>query len=111
MLSEAPDLVLGFNSGYRVSWDSVTGTVTEHVFEDNTKSWSGDHCIDPSLVPGVFFCNRNLNGSAAAADMSIMDVAPTALELFGIPVPAYMDGRSLLGSARDNAGDEAAAKE
>jgi predicted AlkP superfamily phosphohydrolase/phosphomutase len=105
-VSEAPDLVIGYNSGYRASWDSVTGTVTEHVFEDNTKSWSGDHCIDPSLVPGVFFCNRNLNGSAAAADMSIMDVAPTALELFGIPIPAYMDGRSLLGSAEDVAVDK-----
>ena len=21
--------------------------------------WSGDHCIDPRLVPGVFFCNRS----------------------------------------------------
>ncbi len=93
--SEAPDLVVGYNSGYRASWDSVTGTVTEQVFEDNTKSWSGDHCIDPSLVPGVFFCNRNFD----VDEVCITDVAPTSLEIFGLPVPAYMDGKSLLGKA------------
>ena len=96
---DAPDMIVGYNAGYRASWDSVTGTVSEVVFDDNTKSWSGDHCIDPSLVPGVFFCNRKLN----ADDMSISDVAPTALEIFGIPVPAYMDGKSLLGNGEKTA--------
>ena len=90
---EAPDLTVGFNAGYRASWDSVTGTVTETVFEDNTKSWSGDHCIDPSLVPGVFFCNRDLG----VDEVCMTDVAPTVLDIFGIPIPAYMDGKSLLG--------------
>ncbi len=88
----APDLIVGYNAGYRASWDSVTGTVSEVVFDDNTKSWSGDHCIDPALVPGIFFCNRKMNSRA----VSIMDIAPTALEVFGIAVPNYMDGKSLL---------------
>jgi arylsulfatase A-like enzyme len=26
-----------------------------------------------------------------------MDIAPTALTLFGLPVPAHMDGRTLVG--------------
>ena len=26
-----------------------------------SKAWSGDHCIDPRLVPGVFFCNRTID--------------------------------------------------
>ena len=96
---EAPDLIIGYNSGYRASWDSVTGTVTETVFDDNTKSWSGDHCIDPTLVPGVLFCNRKLD----ADDAHITDVAPTALKIFGVPVPAYMDGKPLLGDFEDAA--------
>jgi hypothetical protein len=91
----APDLIIGYNKGYRASWDNATGTVTETVFSDNTKSWSGDHCIDPSLVPGVFFANRKMRDG----EMRIIDVAPTALELFGIPAPAYMDGKSLLQEA------------
>ena len=89
---DAPDLTIGYNAGYRASWDSVTGTVAEVVFDDNTKSWSGDHCIDPSLVPGVFFSNRRMRDG----EVHIMDVAPTALEIFGVQVPPYMDGKSLL---------------
>lgn len=90
----APDLIIGYNSGYRASWESVTGKITAKVFDDNIKAWSGDHCIDPGCVPGVFFCNQKIK----AARPSIMDIAPTVLELFGVSIPAYMDGRSLLGS-------------
>ncbi|MGZ5555856.1 MAG: alkaline phosphatase family protein, partial [Candidatus Aminicenantales bacterium] len=60
--------------------------------EDNIKAWSGDHCIDPALVPGVIFSNLKLRRT----DPSIMDVAPTVLELFGIAPPAHMDGRGLV---------------
>jgi bisphosphoglycerate-independent phosphoglycerate mutase (AlkP superfamily) len=59
------------------------------VFTDNVKPWSGDHCIDPRLVPGVFFCNQQ----AKTDDPALVDIAPTALRLFGIEPPAYMDGR------------------
>ncbi len=88
----APDLIIGYNQGFRASWDSVTGKVSSTVFEDNTKAWSGDHCIDPRHVPGVFFFSRQ----TAVKAPSIMDVAPTVLTLFGLPVPSHMDGRSLL---------------
>lgn len=88
----APDLIIGYEEGYRVSWDSVMGRVNDTVFEDNPKAWSGDHCIDPSLVPGVFFCTHKINSQTP----SIMDIAPTVLELFGLRPPAHMDGRPLL---------------
>ena len=89
----APDLIIGYNQGYRASWDSVTGKVNTQVFDDNTKAWSGDHCIDPKQVPGVFFFNRKINSRTP----SIMDIAPTVLTLFGLPVPGHMDGRPLVG--------------
>jgi predicted AlkP superfamily phosphohydrolase/phosphomutase len=88
----APDLIIGYDVGYRASWEAVTGKVTSVVFEDNTKCWSGDHCIDPDAVPGVLFSNRKL----ARPEPSIMDLAPTVLELFGLERPGHMDGRSLL---------------
>jgi len=87
-----PDFIVGYNEGYRVSWDSVSGKVNSTIFEDNTKAWSGDHCIDPKLVPGIFFCNHQINTRAP----SIVDIAPTAMELFGLKVPDHMDGQSLL---------------
>lgn len=86
------DLTVGYCRGYRVSWESATGKVTENVLHDNVKAWSGDHCIDPALIPGVLFSNRKLKKEAA----DIRDVGPTALELFGVPKPAYMEGSSLL---------------
>ncbi|MDA2923856.1 alkaline phosphatase family protein [Acidobacteria bacterium AH-259-L09] len=93
-VSEAPDLIVGFNVGYRTSWTCATGAITEEVFEDNVKSWSGDHCMNPPDVPGIFFCNRKI----ATDKVSIMDIGPTALDLFGVPIPAYCDGKSLLPS-------------
>ena len=87
-----PDLIVGYNEGYRVSWDSVTGKVNTTLFEDNTKAWSGDHCIDPRIVPGIFFCNHRINTESPA----IIDIAPTALNLFGVEVPKHMDGRNLI---------------
>ena len=43
----APDLIVGYQRGYRVSWETAIGRTTEDVFHANTKAWSGDHCIDP----------------------------------------------------------------
>ena len=90
-LADAPDLIIGYNRGYRISWDGATGVVAGPVFEDNVKAWSGDHGIDPRLVPGVLFCDRAVDSEQPA----LIDVAPTALWLFGIKPPPYMDGRVL----------------
>ncbi len=80
------------------------GKVTSKVFSDNTKAWSGDHCIDPHLVPGVIFANRKI----LAENPGIEDLAPTALELFGIEPPPYMEGKSLFAKP-SSAKQEAAA--
>ena len=88
---DAPDIIIGYNRGYRVSWEAAIGQPTDNVFHDNAKAWSGDHCIDPKLIPGVLFCNRKITN----ANPRLMDLGPTTLELFGVPVPAHMDGQAL----------------
>jgi predicted AlkP superfamily phosphohydrolase/phosphomutase len=90
-LDSAPDLIIGYNAGYRTSWEAAVGQVTARVIEDNHKAWSGDHCVDPLLVPGVLFCSRRID----AHDPGIEDMAPTALRLFGLEPPAWMDGKPL----------------
>jgi predicted AlkP superfamily phosphohydrolase/phosphomutase len=85
----SPDLIVGYGAGYRASWDSVMGKVTGQIFEDNTKAWSGDHCIDPRLVPGVLFSSHKFIEEKPA----IVDVAPTILRLFGLALPAHFDGK------------------
>jgi len=89
----APEILVGYHRGFRHSWDCATGAVSREVFTDNTKSWSGDHCVDPRLVPGVFWCNRKISLS----DPNLLDIAPTALNLFGVDVPGYMQGRQMFG--------------
>jgi predicted AlkP superfamily phosphohydrolase/phosphomutase len=96
---QAPDLIVGYASGYRVSWDAAVGRTSRAVFHDNKKAWSGDHCVDPSVVPGVLFCNHAIHSEQPR----LLDIAPTVLELFGVPVPEHMDGRAL------SIGDEAIA--
>ncbi|MCY2958944.1 MAG: alkaline phosphatase family protein [Planctomycetota bacterium] len=87
----APELLIGYHEGFRHSWDCATGSVSREVFTDNTKSWSGDHCVDPRLVPGVFYCDRK----PAITSPALVDIAPTVLDLFGLEIPAYMQGRAL----------------
>ena len=85
------DLIVGYNRGYRASWQGAVGQVMESVFWDNTKSWSGDHSVDPRLVPGVIFSTHPVTSE----DPGIMDLAPTILTMFGVDVPAHMTGQVL----------------
>jgi predicted AlkP superfamily phosphohydrolase/phosphomutase len=87
-----PDLLPGYEAGYRVSWDCAKGAVHSELFEDNTKCWSGDHCVDSEIVPGVLFSNLKLGADGAR----LVDVGPTVLDLFGVDVPPFMTGKSLV---------------
>ncbi len=86
---DAPDLIVGYQRGYRVSWETAIGRTTDRVFHANNKAWSGDHCVDPSLVPGILFSSQPVR----SPNPRLIDVAPTVLSLFGVPVPDYMDGK------------------
>ena len=98
-----PDLVVGFDAGYRASWEAALGRIDGDIFSDNERPWSGDHCVDHSLVPGVLFCNRALE--LPETGPHITDLAPTVLDLFGISAPDYMDGKALaVKNAAGNAG-------
>jgi predicted AlkP superfamily phosphohydrolase/phosphomutase len=89
---EAPDILVGWDGGFRHSWECATGTTTEETFSDNVKAWSGDHCVDPTVVPGVLFSNRPL----ATETPRLLDMAPTILAAFGQEIPRYMLGSSVL---------------
>ena len=93
-VGEASDLVVGFERGFRISWNSCLGGIDEpRIFENKTR-WSGDHCsVDPTLVPGVLFCSRKLADEARSAHVE--DVFPTVRGLLGLEVSPGLDGRNL----------------
>jgi predicted AlkP superfamily phosphohydrolase/phosphomutase len=86
----APDLIVGYHRGYRVSNESALGEVPKALIEDNVKKWSGDHCMAADEVPGVLLSNRPIDAGA----VSLQDIAPTVLKEFGVAVPAEMTGRA-----------------
>jgi bisphosphoglycerate-independent phosphoglycerate mutase (AlkP superfamily) len=57
------------------------------------------------LVPGVLFCNR----AVALENPGIEDMAPTALDLFGIEPPPYMEGKALFRQREKERVEEVAA--
>jgi predicted AlkP superfamily phosphohydrolase/phosphomutase len=97
-VSEGPDLVVGYNQGYAGSDPSTLGEITEAVLEDNTSRWSGNHLIDPRLVPGVLL----VNGPIRDGEHELTDVTVSILDHYGLPPVQGMVGTSFL-----NAGEHA----
>ena len=90
--ADAPDLILGFNAGYRASWKTVVGGYDDEVIANNEDKWSGDHCMDFNSLPGVLLANRPI----ASETPSLMDLAPTILAEFGMSPPPGTEGRVIL---------------
>ena len=89
---EAADIIIGFEPGYRVSWQTAAGGIPKEVIEVNRCKWSGAHCsVDPEVTPGVFLSNRQFK----AQSPHITDLPPTILKEFGIEPPKEMDGKAL----------------
>jgi predicted AlkP superfamily phosphohydrolase/phosphomutase len=91
---EGPDLIVGYNRGYRAGWQTILGAFPPEEIEDNTNPWSGDHCMDYTLVPGVLLSNRKIAAEAPA----LTDIAPTILAEFGIAKAKGMIGQSVFQS-------------
>jgi len=100
--TNAPDLLVNFCPGYRVSWQSAVGGFADSLIQDNLRKWSGDHIVDPEAVPGILFIAKNggaplLPDSGRSGNVPhIADLAPTILNYLGVPVPKVMEGNSLL---------------
>lgn len=90
---DAPDLVVGYNRGYRASWETTIGNFQEAWIEDNMDPWSGDHCMAAHLVPGVILTNKPVQAAAPR----LYDLAPTILAEFGIEKLPEMVGHPIFG--------------
>jgi predicted AlkP superfamily phosphohydrolase/phosphomutase len=89
----AAELQVGLADGYRVSWQSTLGGSPPGIVYPNMKKWSGDHgSFDYKSTAGILISSRAV---AASMNPQIIDIAPTVLKYFGVPIPADMDGRPL----------------
>lgn len=91
-IGNAPDLMIGFNEGYRVSWQTTLGGIPKDLVENNMKKWSGDHCsYDYTITSGVFLSNKKIS----RANPKIWDIAPTVFKTLGISNLPNLDGKPL----------------
>lgn len=89
--AEAPDMVVGYDKGYGCSDESTLGEITAAVVEDNLSRWSGNHLMDPEVVPGVLLTNRKLPRTGYA----LPDVTATLLAHYGVALPSGMEGKDV----------------
>jgi predicted AlkP superfamily phosphohydrolase/phosphomutase len=91
-LNNASELQVGLADGYRVSWQSTLGGSPPGIVYPNMKKWSGDHgSYDYKQTAGVLISSRPL----PADRTDIMDIAPTVLKYFGVPIPSDIDGKPI----------------
>lgn len=95
-LEDAPDIIVGYNRGYRTSWKSPLGEFPREVLLDNLDPWSGDHSIDARLVPGVLLSNREIIGDSP----HLTDLTVAVLEEFGVAATPEMIGKDCLGDKK-----------
>lgn len=81
-VQDAPDLIIGTYSNYRISSQTAIGEVPPHIFEDNLRKSSGDHLVDPIFVPAVFFINQKIDISK----MNVMDIVPLIFRYLDIKI-------------------------
>jgi predicted AlkP superfamily phosphohydrolase/phosphomutase len=87
----APDIIVGYDWGYRTSWESALGDVTADLITTSKEKWSGDHCGATEVVPGVLFSSSKIK----LAQPHLYDLAPTILAEFGIEKPDDMVGHNV----------------
>lgn len=90
-MDNAPDLIIGYDRGYRASWETAIGNFTEEWISDNMDPWSGTHLNAAELVPGIVLSNKAIR----SARPRLVDMAPTILNEFGIAKEDEMVGTSI----------------
>ncbi|RMF94268.1 MAG: hypothetical protein D6734_08200 [Candidatus Schekmanbacteria bacterium] len=90
-VKDAPDILLGFARGYRISWEASLGKFPKELITDNMEAWSGDHCMAPEEVPGIILSNKKI----VKENPALYDIAPTLLAEFGFEKEKEMVGSNI----------------
>jgi predicted AlkP superfamily phosphohydrolase/phosphomutase len=87
----APDLIVYFGN---LSWRSVgsLGLNRIHTFENDTGPDDANHAQEGLYI----LYHPKARGHGRDARRHLMDVAPTVLDLMGVPIPGDMQGRSFV---------------
>jgi len=92
-VAEAPDIIVGYNSGYGNSDEATLGRIPYEILADNRGgTFNGSHLMAPSVVPGVLITN----GEVVLEDPRLEDLTVEILSQYGIEPTPGMVGRQVL---------------
>ncbi len=92
-LDDAPDIVVGYNSGYGNSDEATQGQIPHAVLTDNLGgTFNGSHLMHPSVVSGTLLVNRRVT----VDDPRLEDLTTSILDAYGVQPDPAMTGRSVL---------------
>jgi predicted AlkP superfamily phosphohydrolase/phosphomutase len=86
-LRDIPDIVMVPNIGYTYSGSLVKETFTEMISRHTGSHHTSNEGI--FMAYGTDIVNKNVNG------INIVDIAPTILHIYNVPIPMDMDGHVL----------------
>jgi predicted AlkP superfamily phosphohydrolase/phosphomutase len=91
--AEAPDLIVGYASGYDNSDPASLGRIPHDVLADNRGgTFNGSHLMAPEVVPGSLMTNGAVEGTGHRLE----DLTVEILRRYGIAKPAAMTGKPVL---------------
>ena len=99
-MPEAPDLLVGYDSGYGNSDASATGRIPGELLVDNAPSshggklgtFNGNHLMHADVVPGMLLSNHALRSGS----FKLEDLTVEVLRQYGIEKPDAMKGTPVL---------------
>lgn len=88
-----PDLVVGYNPGYRASAQTGLGDWEKEEIEANQDHWGADHCFIAESVPGVIFSNQGLGNypNPTYRDIPVIAVDRELRPVGEVAEPVYSD--------------------
>jgi len=90
-IDSAPDLFIVMKNFSYLAYPLLTSD-NKIVTDYKVESRSGTHRMNGMFVG----CGPSFPRGESRKDAGILDVAPTILEIMGVPIPDYMDGKSLI---------------
>jgi len=93
-LSDAPDILVGYNSDYDNSDEASLGRIPDYLLSDNNRggTFNGSHLMAPEVVSGTLLSNRKVADGAHRLE----DLTVEVLRQYGIAPAPGMKGHPVL---------------
>lgn len=100
LVPQLPDIILALRPGYALAHEDARGECPANRpwLEPNHSRWRAGHegPYAPDAVRGVFLAAGPGIPHGQGDNVHIVDVLPTLCRLWGLPLPAHLDGRPVL---------------